>query len=255
MVKILMNQYSENEILKRFDSSAETYKSNSDVQKYVAIKLAEACKTESIPSGLWLDLGSGTGLLADIIETKTPNQSVVRVDYSKKMLLQQDTSKTKIIWNLNEGIPLFKEDPKLIASSFLLHWLKDPEKKLYEWFSLLERDSWIAIAIPICGCFAEWKEAADEASVPFTANNLPQPNSILKYIENSNIKYNRIISYKDIGPNPTYLLKKIINVGAHTKNHQSLKPSQWKKLKNKWIEKKNGATVLTWLIQIVLIKK
>ena len=43
-------------------------------------------KQLNIQKGEWLDLGSGTGLLADEIEKEFSNKKVSRIDFSKKML-------------------------------------------------------------------------------------------------------------------------------------------------------------------------
>ena len=53
--------------------------------------------------GEWIDLGSGPGILADEIEKFFPSQKVARIDFSKKMLLQNKDSSKKILWDLNNG--------------------------------------------------------------------------------------------------------------------------------------------------------
>ena len=70
------------QVNKNFNEAALSYNESASIQKSTALKLAKICSHYSIKHGLWVDLGSGTGLLAKSLEDIHPNQYVVRLDNS-----------------------------------------------------------------------------------------------------------------------------------------------------------------------------
>ena len=69
---------------KNFNEAALSYNESASIQKSTALKLAKICSHHSIQHGLWVDLGSGTGLLAKSLEDLHPNQYVVRLVILKR---------------------------------------------------------------------------------------------------------------------------------------------------------------------------
>ena len=63
---------------RNFSDAASKYNESAAIQKKTAIKLARICSNYPIKHGLWVDLGSGTGLLAESLEALHPNQEVLR---------------------------------------------------------------------------------------------------------------------------------------------------------------------------------
>ena len=242
-------------VFNNFDDAADRYNANVNIQKDIAWKLSELCNEQAIPKGIWLDLGSGTGLLAESLEALNPSQQVFRIDSSKKMIeLHKDTIH-KQVWDLNKGLPTLPEAPKLIASSFVLHWLKNPSERIKEWFNALEEGGWLALAIPINGSFSEWYQASKKASVPCTALDLPSDKSLLQFIKSKNIRHNKLIQFKQTANNLNSLFKPIVKIGAQASKHHSLKVSEWKRLQKSWSLTTANEVNLTWLIQMVLIEK
>ena len=58
-------------VLSRFGAAAGNYDAAAMLQRAVAWRLAGHCKRIGVPRGLWVDLGSGTGNLADALEPIT----------------------------------------------------------------------------------------------------------------------------------------------------------------------------------------
>ena len=83
----------EDNVLRNFNIASFNYNNEAMLQKDIAKQLAQECSKQNISSGLWMDLGTGTGLLANAIEELSPNQSVLRVDGSIKMLKQHAPNK------------------------------------------------------------------------------------------------------------------------------------------------------------------
>ena len=70
---------------------------------------------------LWVDLGSGTGRLADALEQLHPGQSVLRLDGSRSMLNNQRHGVATLLHDLNSPLPTWSSAPALLCSSFVLH--------------------------------------------------------------------------------------------------------------------------------------
>ena len=244
------------QVNKNFNEAALSYNESASIQKSTALKLAKICSHHSIKHGLWVDLGSGTGLLAKSLEDLHPNQYVVRLDNSKKMIAQHSEKSVKQLWDLNNGLPKWSEKPNLLASSFVLHWLDNPQKKLKEWFDSLSLDGWIALAIPIKGSFPEWYEAAEKANLTCTALDLPSHDSLIRAVPNQSVLYNKIEIIKHTAEKATSLLKPMIKVGAHSSHKEQLSISDWRHLLSVWpASNKDKQFSLSWSIQFLLIKR
>ena len=102
-------------IKNNFNDAAYRYFEHSNIQKFFAKKIVQFIK-ELNPQkkGEWIDLGSGPGILADEIEKNFSSQKVARIDFSKKMLLQNKLSRKKFLWDLNNDLP-----PEINSGYFL----------------------------------------------------------------------------------------------------------------------------------------
>tara|TARA_Y100001968_G_scaffold59401_1_gene50437 strand:+ start:1937 stop:2689 length:753 start_codon:yes stop_codon:yes gene_type:complete len=240
---------------KNFNEAALKYNESASIQKLTAFKLAKICSHYYIKPGLWVDLGSGTGLLAKSLEALHPTQYVMRLDNSKKMLDLHSGKSSKQIWDLNRGLPRWSRQPNLLASSFVLHWLDNPQKQLKEWFNSLSPDGWIALAIPIKGSFPEWYKAAEQAGLTCTALDLPSHDSLVRVIPRK-ILYNKIEIIQQTAQRATSLLKPMIKVGAHTSEKKQLSISDWRHLLSYWPACNEDKKVsLSWSILFLLIKR
>ena len=250
-----LNRAWEESIFTNFAKASKDYNANATIQKYFALRLAQECAKQSIPHGLWADLGSGTGLLAEALESFHPNQTVLRIDGSKGMLAQQPQCKQSILWDLNLGLPEWEEDPKLIASSFALHWLLKPVQRLQEWIKALDKSGWLALAVPIDGCFPEWQLAAKKANVSFTSLQLPSQSSLFKCIPTTKLHYGEIHKFTQEESIPLSLLKPIIQVGAQATHKQKLTTGELRKLIKAWPRSHEKEKVkLTWFVQMLLVQ-
>ena len=239
-----------------FNEAALNYNESAAIQKSTALKLAKLCSQHPIKNGLWVDLGSGTGLLAKSLEDLHPNQHVLRLDNSKQMIDQHSEKSTKQLWDLNDGLPKWNKKPSLLASSFVLHWLDNPQEQLKKWFNSLSSNGWIALAIPIRGSFPEWYKAAKQANLTCTALELPTHDSLIRDIPNQSILYNKIEIIKQTAKRATSLLKPMVKIGAHSSHKQKLSISDWRHLLSVWPAcNKDKKVSLSWSIQFLLIKR
>ena len=63
-------------ILQNFNDACDNYNAEAIVQNNIAKQLAEECTKKMVPPGIWIDLGAGTGLLADELEKLNKPQSL-----------------------------------------------------------------------------------------------------------------------------------------------------------------------------------
>ncbi len=251
-----MNRIFRRQILNNFEAASTTYNTAAELQKDMAWRLAQICLNHKPLEGHWVDLGSGTGLLADALETLFPHKDVLRVDISPGMLKTHKPSSLTQLWDLNKGLPSWSSRPTLLASSFALQWLNNPSKRLEEWFSALPSNGYLAVAIPIAGSFPEWRLASKKANVKCTAMPLPSREAILKSIPPSCIKFQRILPFTQIEDNVPSLFKSMRRIGAQSTPNPSLGIREWRKVNLAWPRSNiDKATKLTWLIQILLIKR
>ena len=241
---------------KNFSEAALNYNESAAIQKSTALKLAKICSQHPIHNGLWVDLGSGTGLLAKSLEVLHQSQNVLRLDNSKQMIDQHSDKNPKQLWDLNNGLPKWSKKPNLLASSFVLHWLDNPKKTLKGWFNSLSSDGWIALAIPIKGSFPEWYQAAEKANLTCTALDLPSHDSLIRVVPNQSIVYDKIEIIEQTANKVTSLLKPMIKVGAQSSQKEQLSISDWRHLLSNWpIYNKDKDVRLSWSIQFLLIKR
>ena len=182
-------------VLRSFDGAATQYNRAARLQTAMAWRLAGHCQRFPIPAGRWLDLGSGTGLLADAIEQRNPGRVVERIDGSPSMLAHSSRPDHTQLWDLNQPLQSWDDAPTLIASSFCLHWLSDPGTKLQHWFECLAPGGWLIVALPVEGCFPQWHAAASQALVPCSALPFPTTKALLASIPKQQIRQQQQLSF------------------------------------------------------------
>lgn len=243
-------------VLQRFDGAAAQYNQAARLQTAMAWRLAGCCKRLPIPSGRWLDLGSGTGLLADAIEQRNPGRVVERIDGSPSMLARNSRPDHTQLWDLNQPLQFWDDAPTLIASSFCLHWLSDPGTRLQNWFESLAPGGWLIVALPVEGCFPQWQAAAHQAAVPYSALSFPTTQALLASIPKQQVRQQQQLCFSEQASHITALLRPMQTIGAGTSTHSALSVKQWRQLSAHWPERSaEGQVRLTWLIQILVIER
>lgn len=243
-------------VLSRFDQSAESYNGSARLQHAVAGHLADLCRPEVIPGGLWVDLGSGTGHLAEALEARFPGQRVLRLDGSEAMLRQQPISADTQRWDLRDPLPQWQQAPNLLASSFCLHWLPDPEIVMKQWLNQLTPGGWLAVALPVDGCFPQWHRAAEICGLPCTAIAFPKVAALHTCINTDQIKLQKEMHCNTFAETLPKLLKPLRRVGADCSRHPSLPVKDWRKLQQAWPDHDGkGQLRLTWVIKLLLIQR
>ena len=245
-----------NLILKNFGEAAPHYSQEAQIQKTFAWLLAKVCSKETIPQGIWADLGAGTGLLAEALEALNPNQSVLRVDGSTEMLSQHSPNSKTQLWDLNSGLPTWPREPTLIASNFALHWLTNPRKRIQEWFKALTPGGWLALTVPVEGSFKEWHLASKKTGLPCTAMSLPSHCDLIEALHPESIRHEQLHTFTQKASRVYSLLKPMVKVGAQGNQRVSMNVGEWRKLQRAWpCCKQDKSLTLTWFIQVLLVQR
>ena len=243
-------------IKNNFNDAAPRYLEYSKIQKFFAEKIV--CYIKEINpqrNGEWIDLGSGPGLLADEIEKEFPSQKVCRIDFSKKMLLENKLSSKTILWDLNNDLPSKIKNCSLITSNFCIHWLNEPEKTIKNWFSKLKPGGFLIISYPTKKCFPEWKNTCRKIDIEYSGLSFLYASDLLKDFKPNEIYSSHKFFYSENFPNVYKLFRSIVNVGAQSTNCKPKTVRELKEIQKFWPKNYNDTVNLSWEIDIQIIKK
>ena len=245
-----------NETVKNnFNNASANYLSYSNIQKHFADKIVYLLKDLNIQKGEWIDLGSGTGLLADEIEKEFSTKNISRIDFSKKMLLQNKDSSKKILWDLNNGLPPSIRNCPLMTSNFCIHWLDNPEKIIRDWFNKLRSGGYLIISYPTINSFPEWKQTCLETNIEYSGLTFPVSKNIVKSFNSDEIFFSNKYLYIENFPDVYKLFRSIVNVGAQSTKCKRNKVCELKAIQKFWPKTATNSVNLTWEINIEILKK
>ena len=251
-----MNNKNWSEIIKNnFDNAADNYLDYSNIQRFFAEKIVSYIKKLKTQKGQWIDLGAGTGLLADEIEKEFSTKKVTRIDFSKKMLLQNKSFSEKILWDLNNNLPSSINDCSLITSNFCLHWLNDPETIVKSWFNRLTRGGFLVISYPTKECFPEWKKTCKEIDIEYSGLTFINDEKLSRNFKSNEIFFSKKFVYLENFPDVYKLFRSIINVGAQSSICKRKTVKELKEMQMFWPKTYNKTVNLSWEINIQIIKK
>ena len=252
---MMVNKYWIKKINNNFNKAAHYYSNYSVVQKHFANKLLLIIKELEPQIGPWIDLGAGTGYLADLLEKNFMNINVMRIDFSPNMLKENKKHSKTILWDLNNDLPPYVNNASLMISSFCFHWLNEPEKKIREWLNRLIPGGFLIVLFPNNKSFPEWKDTCRKNNLDYSGLSLPCTNTLKSFVKENEIFLIKEFNYKETFPNIYKLFKSIINVGAQTTQRRRRTVSELKLMQKKWPKDQYEKVNLTWSISILILKK
>ena len=244
-----------NKIKNNFDNAADNYSEYSKIQRFFAKKIVFFIKKLNLEDGEWIDLGSGTGLLADEIEKEFSTKKVSRIDFSKKMLQKNKSSRKKILWDLNDDLPPSISNCSLITSNFCIHWLDQPENIIKNWFSKLRSGGYLIISYPTIESYPEWKETCRKIGTDYSGLNFIRAEQLSRTFKSNEIYFSKKFVYLENFPDVYKLFRSIINVGAQSSKYKRKSVKELRALQKFWPKIYNGTVNLSWEISIQIIKK
>ena len=238
-----------------FGRGATGYERGALLQRGIAHRLGRLCRglTRDIPAGARADLGAGSGLLSRALEAEMAGTPMLRVDQCPDLLAQelnQGLPVPQLLWDLNNGLPRQLRGAALLASSFTLQWLAEPEHRLTEWCDQLVPGGWLLLAVPTAGSFRIWHQAARTAGVPFSGLLLPDAEALAAVAE-KRLRLRRLQRLRFSRPNRggLTLLRQIKTIGAQASPQRQLSASQLRRLLHHW---PGPEQALNWEVLLVI---
>ena len=214
-------------IVAAFDAAAESYDSATPVQRQVARELvfraASALKT---PPKKILDLGAGSGHVTAEVLRLWPHAKVTALDAAPAMLARLNQKFPQVATlcadaQLLEGA----ESYDLILSSMMAHWLPDPRAALDDWRRHLAPGGLLAVALPVAGTLAEWRDLLARAGLDDGLWNFPPEDFASDY-------ECEIEPFATVHENPAAFLRSLKAAGAQSSRagHAPTPPARLRRL-------------------------
>jgi len=228
----------------QFGRHAPHYNDLAQLQRGIAWRLAHHCQGLTIPAGPRADLGAGSGLVGSAWSAQLANQpaappqaALLQVDLCPELLARNPLAPSQgaLVWDLNNGLPPALRQAALLTSSFALQWLDDPGAQLEHWCSNLQVGGWLALAVPTCGSFPQWRQAAQRAGVPFTGLELPSAEQLAQRARRHlQLAHCQRLRFSRSHASGLSFLRQIRQLGAGASRHSSLTAPQLRRLLQHW---------------------
>ena len=240
-----------------FRGGAATYQSNASLQAAVAARLARLARplASHLPPGPRADLGAGSGLLARAIEAQLGGPSLLRLDACGSLLQQEQTADHGLqrLWDLNQGLPEELNGAGLLASSFALLWLEQPERQLSRWCDALRPNGALLLAVPCRGSFRIWHQAANSAGVHCTALPLPDAQALQQRAASAlHLHHSQLLRFSRPNRGARPFLHQIKAIGAQASPAARLKPGELRRLLRQWPGPEHA---IVWHVLVLLGQK
>ncbi|EAM51052.1 methyltransferase domain-containing protein [Crocosphaera watsonii WH 8501] len=185
------NSSKKDAIANNFSKGVANYLSHSQVQKESAEKLLEIAKNSviSLPKGTILEIGCGTGFVTKGLIKQFPDHFFDIIDISEEMLnycannLQISEAEKELIQFRKIDGERVKAEPHTYAaiiSSFTVQWFEDIVNSLNRLINMLQPGGILLLAFPNHRSFPEWKKMCQELNLPFTRNQLPNTEEVIR---------------------------------------------------------------------------
>ncbi|MGE3624489.1 MAG: trans-aconitate 2-methyltransferase [Bdellovibrionales bacterium] len=148
-----------NFICSHFEHAAAHYDHAAAMQAHVAACLVEmaAGDVRHLPRAI-LDIGCGTGLVAQAARSHWPEAGIFGIDGAPSMLAEA-RRKLPGLKTQQADIAHIELRPEfdLVLSSMALHWMPNPFRTLRGWQKGLKSNGRLFAALLVDGSFAEWR--------------------------------------------------------------------------------------------------
>ncbi len=206
----------------RFSAAAGTYQGLADVQRHVAERLVDMLARWVLPPGpdCAVDIGCGTGLLAQLLRERYPGIRLVGLDIAPGMVHEARRllgSGDGVQWLVADGrqMPFCRRFP-LAVSSAALHWMPPWPEAFRSVASIVEPGGALAAAVMVEGTLSELHEARRMAA-PDKAPpaRLPRPGELALAVLGSgfNIQEKFTESFRERYPSARAFLRHIHDQG------------------------------------------
>lgn len=246
--------FDKKQLQKKFSNQACSYADAAQIQFSAAQKLCQLTKPFLQKNHRILDLGAGTGFVAQNLAQEF---ELFEIDISWEMLKQnREKSHFKIQADI-ENLPFAANSFDAIISSFSMQWLTDFDKSFQQFFKILKPSGILAFCLPVAGSLQELKVGNF-----FNFNQLPSEENLIKSLENSGFK--KVLSekekLKEFFENGTDAIKSLKKIGANysEKNHNIITQTKLKQFNNfclKNFDEESRKISVTWITNYLIFTK
>lgn len=255
-------------VRERFSKIVKEYECHANLQREVADRLAASLEPwrHSLPEGVVLELGAGTGFLTRNLCEMLPKRKIIVSDQSEEML---DYCKSSLGQQIQEPYNLSFEELDaekfdtgsdtyaLVTGSFVAQWFRNPAVTLGRFADALVPGGLLLVSFPGHQSFPEWREKCLELGIPYTANNLPNTEEMVIKLSTGSAQVDfyedsRVVEF----PDSLSFFRHLKNIGADATFHnKQLTPRQFKLLISHWDKSVSGSVRVTWHLVFLALKK
>ncbi|MDX1949001.1 MAG: methyltransferase domain-containing protein [Rickettsiales bacterium] len=241
-------------IADEFSKYAESYNQNAILQKKVAENLANLIKAELSQNSKILDIGSGTGFIAEFLG----EFNIIQSDFSFEMCNINKKFGKSIVADF-DALPFQKNSFDFVTSSLALQWSLDIEKTFVEIQKIIIQNGVFVFSIFGQKTLQELKFCSEKLDIK-SNNNFHSLEKIISALEKNNFEIisskieNNIIEYKSL----LAMLNSMKSIGAGVnldESKKSLTKSQIKNIEKIYIENYSNKFPTTWEIYYIIAKK
>ncbi len=202
----------------RFSRAAATYETAARLPRATAKRLMTLVTPRlHTPPRVALDVGCGTGFLADEIAQRWPRAVCMALDPAEAMTREALRLRPWVLPVVGDGavLPVRPASVDVVLSNLVLHWLNEPEKAVAQWRTCLTPGGLLAVALLVAGSFREWAETCERAGVSDSLWPTPSLATFASFDEKSvkgasRVLEDRIVVY----PSARTFLASLRDIGA-----------------------------------------
>lgn len=249
-----------------FGQASEIYNIHASLQRECAKYLLKflTIYQSKLPEGVILEIGCGTGLITQGLLHCFPHRSLEITDLSVEMLSYcqshldiSDRKKSLVsFYQLDAENDLSDAQPyAAIVGGFVIQWFTDPAKSLNRLLERLHPNGMLFISFPTCDSFPEWRQICEQLNLPFTANPLPNPETLLSALPQAQLCYTETLERSTTHANAADFFRSLKAIGAGVnQTQQQLTATQMKTLIQHWNAQAAGPVqvhhqIVCWALQ------
>jgi malonyl-CoA O-methyltransferase len=235
-------------IARQFGQAASVYNTDAKLQYQGAQQLLDLIQNyqSAIPSGGILEIGCGTGFITQGLIQCFTDRSLDITDLSLEML---EFCRCNLIFppEQRKRVSFYQLDAESnhtgqyasIVGGFIIQWFNHLYQTISHLVSQLHPGGILFLSFPGSKSFPEWREICEQLSLPFTANPLPELDSLLVKVADMRVLHieteNRVTHHT--GAADFFRGLKAIGAGA---SQQQLSAGQMKRLIRAWDAQASG---------------
>ena len=257
MTKLQILMFDKLKIKSNFNKAHKTYNQAAILQKMVAKKLVTLAQKDFVSADKILDLGSGTGFIADAVLFNFKNPKIFQLDIANQMLINNPFDTPKIVADI-EALPFRENIFDLALSSLSFQWLNDLKNSISQILKILTSNGSFYFSIIADGSLQELKKTQKQCNTNLSINQFNSVTELKQILSDLKVNYQIksetiVLEYQNFYA----LLKSIKSIGAsYSKNKTYLSRKQFGDMNSFYLNNFNldNKVFASWQVVFVTIK-